>query len=143
FLIYTGNVERDGVFILGSPSLWHRPEEIQTIMGICSQDKMIDDPTDPYVLILRPENQLHWFGRRMDMTVREEAIDLKLGHVRLIAGGSDGRLASAKGAFCSCLDSAGMRRLDLVVEQRSNFHKVNNRLTEIRKVAFRLSNTFM
>ncbi|CRK16240.1 hypothetical protein BN1708_017468, partial [Verticillium longisporum] len=33
--------------------------------------------------------------------------------------------------------------VDLVVESRSNLHKVNTRLMEIRRVAYKLSNNFM
>ncbi|PTB61473.1 kinase-like protein, partial [Trichoderma citrinoviride] len=33
--------------------------------------------------------------------------------------------------------------IDLLQESRSNIHKVNTRLTEIRRVAYKLSNTFM
>jgi mitogen-activated protein kinase kinase kinase len=59
--------------------------------------------------------------------------------MRLVAGGSQNRLLNARKSFLETIDM----RIDLVVEQRSNLQKVNFRFMEIRKVAFKLSNTFM
>ncbi|KAI5295526.1 Suppressor of Sensor Kinase (SLN1), partial [Ascosphaera pollenicola] len=58
--------------------------------------------------------------------------------MRLIAGGCQPRLLNARKAFVDRIDM----QVDPVVEQRSNLQKVNFRLMEIRKVAFKLSNAF-
>ncbi|KAI9739012.1 MAG: Suppressor of Sensor Kinase (SLN1) [Claussenomyces sp. TS43310] len=140
FLVYTASIEHDGIFLVASPSLWNRPNVIQSILGTCYHgDEVPEDPTNPYLLILRPEFNLHWSGRQMDANIREPPVDVKIGHVRLIADGSQARLANARLSF---LDSIGMH-LDLVIEQRANLHKVNAKLTEIKKVAYKLSNTIM
>jgi mitogen-activated protein kinase kinase kinase len=57
----------------------------------------------------------------------------------LIADGSQARLQNARTAF---LDSIDMH-LDMVVEQRSNLKKVNLKLTDIKKVVYKLSNLIM
>ncbi|KAH7026571.1 uncharacterized protein B0I36DRAFT_226153, partial [Microdochium trichocladiopsis] len=131
--------EIDGIQIVASPSLIGRDEEIPGILRNCFHEQISDDPTDPYILILRPEMQLHWFGNRREQPLDIGTIDLKLGQMRLIADGTQHRVASARKAL---LDSLEMH-LDLIVEVRSNLHKVNTRLMELRKVAFKLSNTFM
>ncbi|KAM0807272.1 putative MAP kinase kinase kinase [Seiridium cardinale] len=132
--------EIDGIQIIASPALLGRDEDVQSIIRTCFHGSQQEsDPTDPYVLILRPETPLHWFGTRSTQPLNIDSTDLKVGQMRLIADGSQYRLANARKAFIDAIDM----HLDLVVEQRSNLHKVNSRLMEIRKVAFKLSNTFM
>ncbi|KAI0485302.1 hypothetical protein GGR56DRAFT_68120 [Xylariaceae sp. FL0804] len=131
--------EVDGVQIIASPALTGRDDEVQSILRTCFQEQISEDPTDPYVLILRPEAPLQWFGMRSTQALNISNTDLKVGQMRLIADGSQMRLANARKAFLDTIDM----HLDLIVEARSNLHKVNTRLFEIRKVGFKLSNTFM
>lgn len=132
--------EVDGIQIIASPQLVGRDEEVQSILRTCFHGPQQDvDPTDPYVLILRPETPVAWYGNRSPQPLNVDSTDLKVGQMRLIADGSQYRLANARKAFLEMIDM----HLDLVVEQRSNLHKVNSRGMEIRKVAFKLSNTFM
>jgi mitogen-activated protein kinase kinase kinase len=139
FQVYTGKAEHEGVIIIASPSLHGRAHEIQLLMKTFSYETNTDDPSDPYILIIRAEDPPAWFGAKLHLPLRDEPLDIKLGHMRLIAGGSQVRLVNARKAF---LDSIDMH-IDLVVEQRSSLQKVNVRLMEIRKVAFKLSNAFM
>lgn len=139
FQVYTGTLEQDGVIMIASPSLRDRHEDIQSLMAVFSYETPTEDPTDPYVLLIRPENGPHWFGEQISLTIREEPLDLRLGHMRLIAGGCQTRLVNARKAFLDAIDL----QIDLVVEQRSTLHKVNQRLMENRKVAYKLSNAFM
>ncbi|KAI0966567.1 hypothetical protein F4678DRAFT_466399 [Xylaria arbuscula] len=135
FIVY----ESDGIQIIASPTLVGRDDEVRTILRTCLHDQMPEDETDPYILILRPEASLTWFGNRSSQSLNFESTDLKLGQMRLIADGSQARLAHVRSVFLERIDM----HLDLVVEARSNLHKVNTRLFEIRKVGFKLSNTFM
>lgn len=139
FQIYTASIEHEGVILVASPSLHNRPEEIQSIIATASYEHVTEDPTNPYILIIRAENAPHWYGPKVSMTVREEPLDLKVGHLRLVAGGSSTRLAAARKNFVELIDM----HLDLVVEQRSNLKKVNQKLADIKRVAYKLSNTFM
>lgn len=139
FQIYTASIEHEGVILVASPSLHNRPEEIQSIIGTASYEHVTEDPTNPYILFIRAENAPYWYGPKVSMTVREEPLDLKVGHLRLIAGGSGTRLATARKSFVELIDM----HLDLVVEQRSNLKKVNQKLGDIKRVAYKLSNTFM
>ncbi|RDL41927.1 Protein kinase-like (PK-like) [Venustampulla echinocandica] len=140
FLVYTASIEHDGIFLIASPSLYNRPQDIQSILGTCYHSEEIqEDPNNPYILVLRPEIQMPWDGRQVDADIPNPSTDVKLGHLRLIAHGSQARLANARLAF---LDSIDMH-LDMVVEQRSNLKKVNLRLTEIKRVVYKLSGLIM
>lgn len=140
FLVYTASFEHDGIFLIASPSLWDRPQYIQAILGTCyHEDDTPEDPSNPFLLMVRPEIAVQWGGRQIDANIREPSVDVKIGHIRLIADGSGPRLANARLSF---LDSIDMH-LDMVVEQRSNLHKVNSKLMEIKRVAYKLSNTIM
>ncbi|CAK7565136.1 MAG: Suppressor of Sensor Kinase (SLN1) [Sporothrix epigloea] len=139
FQVYTHSLEREGVILIASPSLANRHDAIQSLMDRTSYEQAVEDPTDPYLLMLRPEGEPVWYGQRVAVTVRKEPLDLKTGHLRLLASGTQARLALARKMF---LDSADVH-LDLVVEQRSNLKKVNAKLTDIRRMAYKLSNTFM
>ncbi|KAH8884559.1 MAP kinase [Thozetella sp. PMI_491] len=139
FLVSTNSPEHEGVIIVASPSLHSRPEQIQILIGTFSYETVLEDPTNPYLLLIRAEDPPEWFGAKMELNVRDEPLDIKLGHMRLIAGGSQARLVNARKTF---LESIEMQ-VDLVVEQRSNLQKVNMRLMENRKVAYKLSNAFM
>ncbi|KAI0202382.1 hypothetical protein F4808DRAFT_74471 [Astrocystis sublimbata] len=132
--------EFDGIQIIASPSLAGRDDdEIQSILQTCLHDQLTEDPNDPYILILRPEAALSWFGNRSLQSLNIEPTDLKLGHMRLVTDGSQDRLTHVRNVFLDRIDM----HLDLIVEARSNLHKVNTKLNEIRKVGFKLSNTFM
>ncbi|KAL2756199.1 hypothetical protein ACRALDRAFT_2103939 [Sodiomyces alcalophilus JCM 7366] len=140
FQVYTNMYEHDGIFLMASSSLAERQDDIPSILGITSPEQFADDGDDPcYLVILRPENPPHWFGDVVPLSVGEQDIDLKRGHIRLVAAGSQNRLATVRRAFLDAVDM----HVDLVVEQRSNLHKVNTRLMEIRRVAYKLSNNFM
>jgi mitogen-activated protein kinase kinase kinase len=140
FMVYTALFEKDGLCLIASPSLYNRPQDIESILGTCYHpDDVPEDPTNPYVLILHPENPITWDGRTVEASIREPSTDVKTGHLRLIADGSQTRLANARLAFLDSIDL----HLDMVVEQRSNLKKVQLKLTEIKKVVYKLSNLIM
>ncbi|RDW88878.1 hypothetical protein BP6252_00910 [Coleophoma cylindrospora] len=141
FLVYTASIEHDGIFLIASPSLIDRPQDIQSILGTCyhGNDEVLEDPTNPYVLVLHPEQPIPWDGRQMDANIIEPRTDVKLGTLRLIADGSGSRLANARHSF---LESIEMH-LDMTVEQRSNLQKVNQKLMEIKRVVYKLTNVIM
>ncbi|PHH88770.1 hypothetical protein CDD83_7065 [Cordyceps sp. RAO-2017] len=138
FRVDTGVFEKQGTYVIASPQLHGRLEDIQAMMAITSQERFSEEFGEQYLLVLRPEDTLSWFGEVVPVTLREQNIDLKRGQVRLCATGSQ-TLAEARRAFLDAVDM----HVDLLQESRSNIHKVNTRLLEIRRVAYKLSNTFM
>ncbi|ROT36963.1 MAP kinase [Sodiomyces alkalinus F11] len=139
FQVYTNMYEHDGIYLMASSSLAERQDDIPSILGITAPEQFADGEDEPYLLVLRPENPPHWFGDVVSLSVGEQNIDVKRGHIRLVAAGSQNRLANVRRAFLDAVDM----HVDLVVEQRSNLHKVNTRLMEIRRVSYKLSNNFM
>ncbi|KAI9775986.1 MAG: Suppressor of Sensor Kinase (SLN1) [Geoglossum umbratile] len=140
FLVYTASVEHDGVFLVASPSLYDRPKDIPSVLGTCFHaEDAPEDASNPYVLIIHPEEHLYWDGRKLDVDMREPPVDVKPGRLRLVADGSQARLGNARLAF---RETTGVR-LDILIEQRANLPRVNTELMRIKKTTYRLSNTIM
>jgi mitogen-activated protein kinase kinase kinase len=137
-------------YFLASPTLKERPRAIQSILGTCYHaDDGSDDPSNQYVLILKPEFPIHWEGDRVkaqfsgsnaEMLANPNSLKVNVGRMRLVADGSQQRLASAKAGF-----RAATRQLPLntLVEQRANSPRVNKELGKIRQTAHQLSKTIM
>ncbi|EFX01784.1 map kinase kinase kinase wis4 [Grosmannia clavigera kw1407] len=139
FQVYSRHLDEEGVLLVASPSLAGRLGAIESMMSRTAYEQVEDDLANPYVLILRPEGGAVWYGPSVEIPVREEPLELKTGHLRLVAGGSQVRLVLARKAFFETADV----QLDLVIEQRSNLKKVHAKMTDIRRTAYKLSNTFM
>ena len=138
------------MYVIASPALMDRPNHIQSMLGTCYHaEDSPEDPSNPYVLMLRPETPLLWEGARMEsspgplgaeMLKAPQSLDLKTGRLRLVADGSQQRLANANLAFRSVI---GNFEMNVLVEQRANLPRVNQELAKIRKTAYKLSNTIM
>lgn len=139
-LIYNASVEREGIHLIASPSLYGRPRDIQSILGTPSHsEEALEDPSNPYILIIRPDEPLYWDGKKLDVEMRAPPMDIKPGRLRLVADGSQQRLQNARLAF---FQSIGMH-LDILTELRANLPRVNLELGKIKKTAYKLSNTIM
>ncbi|KAF2120430.1 hypothetical protein BDV96DRAFT_538558 [Lophiotrema nucula] len=140
FLVETTGADNIGLYILASPALQDRPKDIQSLLTTCyhAEDNP-EDPSDPYVLLLKPEVPLFWPGKRMTADIREPHLDLKTGRLRLVADGSLQRLANANLSF----QQAIAMDLHKLIEQRANLPRVNQELQKIKKTAYKLSNTIM
>jgi mitogen-activated protein kinase kinase kinase len=140
FLVQTDHVGQKGVYLIASPSLIDRPKEIESILGTSFHaDDAPEDPTNPYILVVRPENTLYWEGKKVHVSMLELPTDLRVGRLRLVADGSEERLSNARLA----LNQATGVELDVVIEQRANLSRVNAELGRIKKTAYKLSNTIM
>ena len=140
FLIYTASIEHDGIFLIASPSLYNRSRDVQSILGTSFHaEDTLENPSNPYVLIIRPDEPLYWDGKKMDVNMRAPSMDVRPGRLRLVADGSQQRLQNARVAFTQ---STGLS-LDVVTELRANLPRVNLELLKIKKTAYKLSNTIM
>ncbi|KAK5990549.1 MAP kinase kinase kinase wis4 [Cladobotryum mycophilum] len=139
FQVDTGGLyEKLGIYILASHQLRERLDDIQAMMAVTTGERFSEDSADHYLLLLRPEDPLAWFGEVVPVALGEQNTDMKRGQLRLCATGSEA-LPNAQKVFLDAIDM----HIDLLQESRSNIHKVNMRLMEIRRVAYKLSNTFM
>ncbi|OAX80851.1 STE/STE11/SSK protein kinase [Emergomyces africanus] len=130
------SVGQKGVHLIASPSLYGRPKDIQSILGTSfrSEDSR-EDPSNPYVLVVRPEKGLIWNGKRMEVDLLEHPTDVRFGKLRLVADGSQQRLQNARLALTRL---TGLQ-LDITIEQRANLGRVNVELNKIKKTAYKLS----
>ena len=142
FLIETQASPSDArIYVIASPALRDRPKDITSMLGTCYHaEDSPEDPSNPYVLILKPEHPLAWSGHRVDSDMRQPHLNVQMGRLRLVADGSQQRLANANAAFAAVTQSI---ELNVLVEQRANLPRVNQELTKIRKTAYKLSNTIM
>ncbi|KAH8715887.1 MAP kinase kinase kinase wis4 [Beauveria bassiana] len=138
FRLQTGVFEKDGIHIIASPDLHERLDDIQELMAITKRDTFDEKSSVGYILVVRPEETLSWFGEVINLSLKTQVIDLKRGQLRLCATSSQA-LPNARIKFLDAVDM----HVDLLQEARSNIHKVNQKLTDIRKVTYKLSNTFM
>ena len=140
-LIETALVEHEGIYLVASPTLHNRAREVQSILGTSFHaEETMEDPSNPYILILRPEYPMEWDGKKMEVDMRAFSTDLRPGKVRLVADGSQQRLSNARLNF---IDSLGGMNLDVLTELRANLSRVNAELGKIKKTTYKLSNTIM
>ncbi|KAH0065826.1 MAP kinase, partial [Aureobasidium melanogenum] len=140
FLIDTDS-EKTGLYFIACPALDGRLKEIETLLRTCYHpEESIEDLTNPYVLILKPENPIAWDGAILERSgFTPPHIDLRTGFMRLVADGPQERLGDANTAFASNINLD----LNVVVPQRANMTRVNQELQKIRRTTYKLSNTIM
>lgn len=64
------------------------------------------------------QDQLLWDGLISDIDMKEPIVDIKPGRLRLVADGSQARLANARMSFSHSANHS----LDILIEQRAIFH---------------------
>ncbi|WEW55829.1 Suppressor of Sensor Kinase (SLN1) [Emydomyces testavorans] len=139
-VISVDSVGQKGVSLIASPSLYGRPKDIQSILGTSFRaEDGPEDPSNPYILVIRPEKSFTWSGKRMEVDLLEHPTDVRLGKLRLVADGSQQRLQDAR----TQLTRLTGLEFDVTVEQRANLGRVNVELNKIRKTAWKLSNTIV
>ncbi|KAF2745561.1 MAP kinase [Sporormia fimetaria CBS 119925] len=140
FLVETSAGENAGVYILASSALEDRPMDIQSLLTTCYHaEENPEDPSNPYVLLIKPEEPLYWPGKRMAADIREPTLDLKQGSLRVVADGSQQRLANANASFLQAVGT----ELSKLIDQRANLPRVSAELQKIKRTAYKLSNTIM
>jgi mitogen-activated protein kinase kinase kinase len=140
FLVETSSSDNAGIYILASPALEGRPMDIQSLLTTCYHaEENPEDTSNPYALILKPEEPLYWPGKRMAADIREPVLDMKHGSLRVVADGSQQRLANANASFLQAVGT----ELSKLIDQRANLPRVNSELQKIKKTTYKLSNTIM
>ncbi|EEP81075.1 MSTP094 protein [Uncinocarpus reesii 1704] len=133
-------VGQKGVSLIASPSLFGRSKDIQSILGTSFRAEDVpEDPSNPYILVIRPEKPFRWSGKRMEVDLLEHPTDVRLGKLRLVADGSQQRLQDARTELTRL---TGLE-FDVTVEQRANLGRVNVELNKIKKTAWKLSNAII
>ena len=139
-LVDVPTLGQTGIFLIASPTLCDRPRNIQSILGTSFHaEEGLEDPSNPYVLILSPDKAFFWDSKRIEVDMRAPSMDIKPGRLRLVADGSQQRLINAR---LNLFQTIGTK-LDILTETRANLHRVNIELGKIKKTAYKLSNTIM
>ncbi|PVH96430.1 Ssk2-type MAP kinase [Periconia macrospinosa] len=140
FLVETSGGDNSGLYIIASPALQDRPKDIQSLLTTCYHaEENPEDPSNPYALIIRPEEPMYWTGKKLNANIRTPHLDVKPGRLRLVADGSQQRLANANASFLHAIGTD----LNTLIDQRANLRRVNEELQKIKKTAYKLSNTIM
>ncbi|KAH7414516.1 hypothetical protein DE146DRAFT_640571 [Phaeosphaeria sp. MPI-PUGE-AT-0046c] len=140
FLVEGAGGNNQGVYIIASPALHDRPQDIQSLLTTCYHaEEAPEDPSNPYVLIIKSEDPLYWPGTKISANIVEPELMLKTGRLRLVADGSQQRLANANISFLQCINM----ELHTLIDQRANLPRVQTELQKIKKTAYKLSNTIM
>ncbi|KAI4204056.1 MAG: hypothetical protein LQ350_001449 [Teloschistes chrysophthalmus] len=140
-LVNVTSVQEDGVFMIACPSLRDRTKEILSILGTSfHSDDALEDPSNPYVLMIRTDEEVYWDSKRINVDMRPPpTVDVSPGRLRLVADGSLQRLQNARLTFLQAIQIP----LDVVLELRANLPGVNTELGRIKKTTYKLSNTIM
>ncbi|KAL8949229.1 MAG: hypothetical protein Q9222_004646 [Ikaeria aurantiellina] len=132
--------QEDNVYFIACASLRERSKDISSILGTSFHpDDALEDPSNPYILIIRTSEEVYWDSTRIDVDMRPPTVDLSPGRLRLVADGSLQRLQNARLAFLKAIEIP----LDVVLELRANLPGVNTELGKIKKTTYKLSNTIM
>ncbi|KAL8832201.1 MAG: hypothetical protein Q9191_000417 [Dirinaria sp. TL-2023a] len=144
-LVNVPSMEQIGIYLIASPTLFERPRDILAILGTSFHaeedfdDPLNPNPTNPYVLIMRPDKGWFWDSKQMMVEMRAPSMDIRPNRLRLVADGSQQRLINARAKFFQTIG----QKLDILTEMRANLPRVNIELGKIKKTAYKLSNTIM
>ena len=134
------SLQEENIFFIACPSLRDRTKDISSILGTSFHpEDTMEDPSNPYILIIRTDEEVYWDSKRIEVDMRPPTVDLAPGRLRLVADGSLQRLQNARLAFLSAIQMP----LDVVLELRANLSGVNAELGKIKRTTFKLSNTIM
>ncbi|KAH7883857.1 hypothetical protein F5I97DRAFT_1896272 [Phlebopus sp. FC_14] len=170
FLVYTRTYEEDGTYIVASRALRDRPDAIRRILlesfhlneviteeGIPVVDNAEyadsdDDEDAEYLLLLSPRNLFIWNGLVLMLELPRFDLDMKDSRVRLVADGTQRRLAIAKQQFADSFisldedgDTVGMSLTPLtcISEQQAHIPAVNRELRKIARATNKLAESIV
>lgn len=146
FMIYTGTFEREGIYMIGDPSLHERPHLVRHILARCfsnntQSDHVVEyEDSMHYVLILSPRDPFMWTGRVMNLELPKLELDLRDKRVRLVADGPSIRLLRSKQTF---VDLFPRFRHNIIIEQKAHLARVSREIKKIGRAIFRLAETIL
>ena len=164
FLIYTGSVELQGIYLIGSPCLHDRADYVKQILKRCypppsgrhsqgSAYAPADSPSfeaengpapapreSAYVLVLTPREPFLWTGAVMNLDYRGPELDTHDRRVRIVADGPVTRLHRARQRFIELFPAFESQ---VVAPTLANFARVNREVKRIKSSQFRLAQAIL
>ncbi|KAI9068034.1 kinase [Trametes sanguinea] len=165
FLVYTQTFEEEGTYIVAPPNLRERPDVIRRLLVDAFHVNEIDETSwlmengelesdeeesASYLLVLSPRTRFLWNGLVLMLQIPKIDLQLEDNRVRLIADGSQHRLALAKRQFAELFEpiedeetgepiEPAMQPLVCLVEQQAHLPSVNRELRKIARATNRLA----
>lgn len=152
FIIYTGTFEREGIYMIGDPSLHKQPNLVRHIVARCFSNNTQVDKTSElpragvdedwmhYVLLISPREPFMWTGRVMDLQLPKIEFDLRDSRVRIISDGPGIRLQRSKRIFLSVFPAF---KRNVLSEQKAHLARVSREMKKINRAIMRLSETII
>lgn len=160
FLIYTGTFEKEGIYLVGGPSLMQRPDLVADLLLKCFHLETQPDYEPPkrtaanrdedselnnggeysdyphYILILSPRDPFMWTGQVMNLDLPKVDLDVRDHRVRLVAQGPGPVLGLAKAVFLGIFPAF---RAQTVVDQKAHLQRVNKEIKKVKRASYRMS----
>nr|QDK64591.1 putative Ssk2 [Ganoderma lucidum] len=169
FLVYTQSFEEEGTYIVAPPALRDRPDTIRRLLMDAFHVNEIDETSwlmdlgeaEPqveespsYLLVLSPRTRFLWNGFVLMLQIPKMDLHPDDNRIRLIADGSQHRLAAAKRQFAELFgpgedEETGepleppMSMPACLVEQQAHLPSVNRELRKIGRATNRLSESIV
>lgn len=159
FLIYTGSIELQGIYLIGAPCLSDKPEIVKQILTRCypppanrygsahgreeaeqsmEGSRYLADPA--YVLILTPREPFLWTGAVMNLDYRGVDFETHERRVRIVADGPLHRIERASRQLCELFP---IFRTAVAADRLANFARVNREVKKIKSSQFRLAQVIL
>lgn len=149
FLVYTGTLEAQAIYIIASPSLAEQQTLLRQIITKCFPNSSQTDYNEAdfigeeshYVLVFSPYEPFIWTGAVMhyeDLPAFD--FDMREGRVRLIADGSHMRLQRSKQLFYDLFPAF---RDQVIVEQKAHLGRINRELKKIKRSEYKLADSIL
>ncbi|KAI0651546.1 kinase [Trametes meyenii] len=169
FLVYTQTFEEEGTYIVAPPGLREHPDVIRRLLVDAFHVNEIDEsswlmesgdlePEDEesasYLIVLSPRTRFLWNGLVLMLQIPKIDLQLEDNRVRLIADGSQHRLALAKRQFAELFEpiedeetgepiEPALPPLVCLVEQQAHLPSVNRELRKIVRATNRLAESIV
>lgn len=149
FLVYTGVLESQAIYVIASPSLADNQPLLRQILTKCfpnsAQTEYLDADfvgEEPhYVLVLSPYEPFFWTGAVMHLEdISQFDFDMREGRVRLVADGSHIRLQRSKQMFYEMFPAF---RDQVIVEQKAHLGRINRELKKIKRSEYKLADSIL
>lgn len=138
FLVYTGFLEKNGIYIIADPSLLKNPEKIRAIIsGYSSRPHSDDEVPVQYLLVFCIQEPLVWEGPIVNLEMNAMDVDIKPGRMRLVCEGGTADLKEARELLAKYSGSVDL--FEVAVEALSQLSRVNHELARMRKLLYKIS----
>ncbi|KAI9319195.1 hypothetical protein BX666DRAFT_2025516 [Dichotomocladium elegans] len=147
FLVLTGSFEEERTYVIASPSLYGRIDDIRGLIRACFagdrySPSMPSTPgsaigQDDYLVILTPWQNIMWTGEVVEAPTPFINLGIKTKRARLVTGDAS-VLQAVKAVFWSAVQSSG---IEILQEHRAHIPRINKELSKVKMTVFKLADS--